>query len=122
MIVSGALHAALLAMILVSFAAAPKFDDAAESVPVDTITQSQFNEIMKGDKSGKPAKAPIEKPAPKPLEATAPTPPAEPAKVEPPVLRHIDDPGQDREDGADQQHPGGSAQRRHATSVHNLRA
>jgi colicin import membrane protein len=95
MIVSGALHAALLAMIIVGFAAAPKFDDAAESVPVDTITQSQFNEIMKGERNGKPAKAPVEKPAPKPLEATAPTPPVEPAKIEPPVLRHIEDPGQD---------------------------
>jgi colicin import membrane protein len=94
-IVSGALHAALLAAILVGFAAAPKFDDAAESIPVDTITQSQFNEIMKGERNGKPAKAPVEKPAPKPVEATAPSPPAEPAKVEPPALRRIDDPGQD---------------------------
>lgn len=94
-IASGALHAALLGAILVGFAEAPKFDDAAESFPVDTITQSQFNEIMKGEHDGKPAKAPVDKPAPKPVEATAPTPPAEPAKVEPPVLRHIDDPGQD---------------------------
>jgi colicin import membrane protein len=95
MIVSGALHAALLAAILVGFAEAPKFDDAAESFPVDAITQSQFNEIMKGEHNGKPAKAPVDKPAPKPIEATAPSPPAEPAKVEPPVLKHIDDPGED---------------------------
>jgi colicin import membrane protein len=95
MIISGALHAALLAMILVGFAEAPKFDDAAESFPVDTVTQSQFNEIMKGEHSGKPAKAPVDKPAPKPIETTAPSPPAEPAKVEPPVLKHIDDPGED---------------------------
>jgi len=94
-IVSGALHAALLAAILVGFAEAPKFDDAAESVPVDTVTQSQFNEIMKGERDGKPAKAPVEKPAPKPVEASAPDPTAEPAKVEPPVLKHIDDPGED---------------------------
>jgi len=89
------MHAALLGAIIVGFAEAPRFDDAAESFPVDTITQSQFNEIMKGERNGKPAKAPIEKPAPKPIEATAPTPPVEPAKTEPPVLRHVDDPGQD---------------------------
>lgn len=95
-IVSGALHAALLSAILVSFSEAPKFDDAAETMPVETITQSQFSEIMKGARDGKAAKAPVEKPAPKPVEATAPTPPTEPPKAEsPPVLRHIDDPGQD---------------------------
>jgi colicin import membrane protein len=94
-IVSGAMHAALLGAIIVGFSQAPKFDDAAESFPVETITQSQFNEIMKGEHNGKPVKTPVEKPAPKPVEATAPTPPAEPAKAEPPVLRHVDDPGQD---------------------------
>jgi colicin import membrane protein len=94
-IVSGALHAALLAAILVGFSSAPKFDDSAESIPMETITQSEFNQIMKGERDGKLAKTPIEKPAPKPIEAAAPTPPAEPAKVEPPVLKHTDDPGQD---------------------------
>ena len=28
---------------------APRFDDATESIPVDTITQTQFNEIMHGE-------------------------------------------------------------------------
>ena len=84
-IVSGALHAALLAAILIGFSAAPKFDDSAVSIPMETITQSEFNQIMKGERDGKLAKTPIEKPAPKPIEATAPTPPAEPAKVEPPA-------------------------------------
>jgi len=92
---SGALHAALLAAILIGFAEAPKFDDGAESLPVDTITQEQFNQIMKGERDGKPAKAPVEKPAPKPIEATAPSPPVEPAKIDPPALKHVDDPGQD---------------------------
>ena len=62
-------------MILIGFAQAPKFDDAAEAVPVETITQSQLNEIMKGERDGKPAKEPIEKPTPKPVEASAPSPP-----------------------------------------------
>ena len=94
-VVSGALHAALLGAILIGFSAAPKFDDAAEAVPVETITPSQFNEIMKGERNGKLAKEPVDKPAPKPVEAAAPAPPAEPAKAEPPVLKHIDDPGED---------------------------
>ena len=47
----------------------------------------QFNQIMKGEHDGKPAKTPVEKPAPKPVEATAPTPPAEPAKIEPPAAQ-----------------------------------
>ena len=64
-IVSGAMHAALLGAIIVGFSQAPKFDDAAESFPVETITQSQFNEIMKGEHNGKPVKTPVEKPAPK---------------------------------------------------------
>jgi colicin import membrane protein len=95
LIASGVLHAALLAAILVGFAEAPKFDDGAETMPVDTVTQSQFNEIMKGEHNGKPVKTPVDKPPPKPIEATAPVPPAEPAKVDPPVLKHIDDPGED---------------------------
>ena len=95
-IVSGALHGALLAVILVGFTEAPKFDDAAESMPVETVTQSQFNEIMKGEHNGKLARTPVEKPAPNPVEAAAPAPPAEPARPEtPPVLKHIDDPGED---------------------------
>jgi colicin import membrane protein len=94
-IASGALHAALLAAILIGFAGAPKFDDAGEAFPVETITQSQFNQIMKGKPDAKPAKTPVEKPAPKPVEATAPSPPVEPAKIEPPPLKHVDDPGED---------------------------
>jgi len=66
-------------VILVGFTQAPKFDDAAESMPIETLTQSQFNEIMKGERDGKLAKTPVEKPAPHPVEASAPAPPAEPA-------------------------------------------
>ena len=92
LIFSGALHAALLACVLVGFASAPRFDDAADSIPVETITQSQFNQIMKGERDAKPAKPVDQPPAPKTMSAAAPTPPAEPAKAEPPpVLKHIDE-------------------------------
>ena len=54
LIASSALHGGLLAALLFGFAAAPKFDDATESIPVATVTQSQFNEIMKGDRDATP--------------------------------------------------------------------
>jgi hypothetical protein len=87
LVFSGALHATLLAMILVSFASAPRFDDAAEAIPVETITQSQFNEIMKGERDAKPAKPAQQPPAPAPIVAALPPTPPEP----PPELKHIDD-------------------------------
>jgi len=87
--VSGALHAALLALLLVGFSQAPKFDDAAESIPVDTITQSQLNEIMHGERDAKPSNTP---PAPpqRQLAVVDPTPPTPPEP--PPDLRHDDTP------------------------------
>ena len=86
--VSGALHAALFALLVVGFSQAPKFDDAAESIPVDTITQSQLNEIMHGERDAKPSNTP---PAPpqRQLAVVDPTPPTPPEP--PPDLRHVDD-------------------------------
>jgi hypothetical protein len=81
-IVSGLLHGALLAAIVIGFTGAPKFDDASESVPVETVTQSQFNEIMKGEKDAKPDK-PVEKPA-QPAEVAEPKPVVEPPPPPPP--------------------------------------
>jgi hypothetical protein len=75
-IVSGAMHMALLAALVFGFARTPRFDDAPESIPVETITSTQLNEIMQGEKTGKPAPA---KPAPAP-----PKPAPEPPKPEPP--------------------------------------
>ena len=86
--VSGALHAALLGMILVGFSQAPKFEDATESIPVDTITPSQFNEIMHGERDAKPAKTPPA-PPPRQLAVVDPTPPTPPEP--PPDLRRVDD-------------------------------
>ena len=73
--VSGALHAALLGAIVFGFAATPKFDDATESVPVETVTTSQFNEIMHGEKQPSPPAA--KPPAPAPPVPLPPEPPPE---------------------------------------------
>ena len=56
--VSGAMHLALLAVLVFGFARAPRFDDAPESIPVETITSTQLNEIMEGEKTAKPAPTP----------------------------------------------------------------
>jgi colicin import membrane protein len=93
LVFSSGLHGTLLAFIVFGFASAPRFDDAAESIPVETITQSQFDQIMKGERNAKPSKPPEQPPAPKPLVAAAPTVPTEPAKAEPLTeLKHIDEP------------------------------
>ncbi|MBV1700420.1 MAG: cell envelope biogenesis protein TolA [Hyphomicrobiales bacterium] len=52
-VVSSVGHIALLVFALVSFSSTPKFDDAQESVPVDMVTNQQFNDIMKGEKTAK---------------------------------------------------------------------
>jgi colicin import membrane protein len=89
--VSGALHGALLAFILFNFTAAPKFDDASESFPVDTITQTQFNEIMKGERDAKPVKdPPPDPPTRQTAAAETPAPPTPPAP--PPELKTADEP------------------------------
>jgi colicin import membrane protein len=49
--ISGGAHVLLLAAILVSFSHAARFDDAQETVPVDLLSNSEFNQIMKGEKT-----------------------------------------------------------------------
>ena len=88
LIVSGAMHAALLGLLVFGFSQAPQFDDATESIPVETITQSQLNEIMEGEKTAKPANAPPRAAAAQ-LAAVEPTPPTPPEP--PPDLRRADD-------------------------------
>ncbi len=78
------MHLALLGLLVFSFARAPRFDDASESIPVDTISLTQMNEIMQGEKEAKPALTPT--PPPK-GETLAPPPPPEP----PPDLRKAED-------------------------------
>ena len=52
---SAAVHFGLLAAMLVAFSLQPKFDDAQEAVPVETVTDAQFSQIMKGVKTAKEA-------------------------------------------------------------------
>ncbi len=56
LVVSAAVHAGLLLATLLAFSDARKFDDAQETVPVDMVTDSQFNQIMKGEKTAKEIK------------------------------------------------------------------
>jgi hypothetical protein len=51
--ISAALHLGLLAALLISFTRAPKFDDAIETIAVDVVTDSQINQVSKGEKSAK---------------------------------------------------------------------
>jgi colicin import membrane protein len=52
--VSGALHAALLALILLGFASVPRFEDSEEAVPIETVSVSEMNQVMEGEKTAKP--------------------------------------------------------------------
>ncbi len=98
-VVSAAVHAALLAFTLVAFTETPKFEDAQESVAVDVLTDQQFNQVMKGDKEAKPQDKPQVR-ADKQAEVEEKKPPTEQqAKTDiptpPPPLKRIPDPGQD---------------------------
>ena len=81
---SAAMHAALLAFLVFGFSFAPKFEDAGESIPVETVSQSQFNQIMKGERDAKPMKEPPPEPPLRPTVADpqpAPTPPTPPPEL-----------------------------------------
>lgn len=56
LVVSAVAHAGLLAATLVVFSDARKFEDVQEYVPVEVVSDQQFNQIMKGDKTARPAK------------------------------------------------------------------
>jgi len=97
-VISGSAHAALLVATLLSFSQARKFDDAQESVPVEMVTDQQFNEVLKGEKTAKDVK-----PVPKAdkvaeITETKPLPPVAEAKqdipVPPPPLKRELDPGE----------------------------
>ena len=81
--VSSTLHGALLLILILGFAAAPKFEDSPEAIPVETVSEAQLNQIMNGEKTAKPA------PEPPPAPKVEPTPaPPEP----PPALRAAEEP------------------------------
>jgi len=97
-VLSGSAHAALLVATLLSFSQTRKFDDAQESIPVEMLSNQQFNEIMKGEKTAKDVK-----PTPKAdkradVTETKPQPPVAEAKKDiptpPPPLKRQADPGE----------------------------
>jgi hypothetical protein len=89
---SAALHGALLALIVLGFASAPKFADSPESIAIETITLSDLNQVTNGEKEAKPAPQPPPTPPmpPRPpqdlraAEEPARTPPSKPEPVPPP--------------------------------------
>ena len=87
---SSALHAAMLVLILLGLASAPKFDDSPESIPVETVSLSEVNQIMNGEKDARPAPEPPARPEPQPTPPKPPEPPPdlraaeEPAPAPPP--------------------------------------
>lgn len=92
LIVSAAAHAGLLLATLLAFSDARKFEDAQESVPVDVVTDSQFNQIMKGEKTAKEIKATQRVDKVADTSETKPLPPLAEAKKDiaappPPVKR-----------------------------------
>jgi len=100
-LLSAAVHFALLAATLVSFTETKKFEDAQETVPVEIVTDSQLNEIMKGEKDAKQAApTPIKADKVAEVEEKKPTPIKE-AKTEvtapPAPLPRIPDPGESKE-------------------------
>jgi outer membrane biosynthesis protein TonB len=79
---SAALHSAVLALLLLGFARAPRFADSPESIPIETISLSELNQVMNGEKDAKPAPQPAPTPPEPPPDlrasAEAPPPPAAP--------------------------------------------
>ena len=53
LVFSSAAHVVLLAAMLMSFSSDPKFQDAQETIPVEIMSSSDVNQIMKGDKTAK---------------------------------------------------------------------
>jgi hypothetical protein len=97
-VLSGSAHAALLIATLLSFAQTRKFDDAQEAVAIETVTDQQFNEVMKGDKTAKEVKPLPRADKVADVTETKPLPPVAEAKRDiptpPPPLKHQADPGE----------------------------
>lgn len=98
-IFSAAAHGALLAGLFVALPDAKKFTDAQETVPVQFITEEQFNQVVKGRKDAK-----VEKPSPQAVKlADKPEPRVKPPVKEarrdvpkpPPPVKRQPDPGKD---------------------------
>src|SRR5947209_20173242 len=96
---SAAAHVALLAATLIVFADTKKFEDVAEATPVEVISDSQFSQITKGEKTAKQVQAKPKAEKIAEVTETKPTPPIAEAKREvpipPPPLKRVPDPGED---------------------------
>ncbi len=98
-VVSSFAHVAALAAALIGFSDTRKLEDPQESVPVELLTDQQFNQITHGDKTAKDVKPqPVKADRTAELEQPKPAPTNE-AKVDvptpPPPLKRIPDPGDD---------------------------
>jgi len=83
---SAALHGALLALLLLGFARAPRFTDSPEAIPIETVSLSELNQITNGEKDAKPAPQPPPTPPQPPADlraSTEPPPPPQPAPTPP---------------------------------------
>jgi len=54
--ISGGVHAALLVGTLVAFSSTPKYEDAAEAVPVEIVSASEISQVTRGEKTAKEVK------------------------------------------------------------------
>jgi colicin import membrane protein len=98
--ISGGAHILLLAAALLSFSRTARFDDAQETIPVDLMSDAQFNQIMKGEKTAAKREKPLQK-----VEKLAAIAEAKPPSLAPPSsadapaplarASHRDDPGRD---------------------------
>jgi hypothetical protein len=82
-----ALHGALLALLVLGFASAPRFADTPEAIPIETVSLSELNQIANGEKDAKPApqSAPAPPTPPPDLHASVESPPPpQPAPTPPP--------------------------------------
>lgn len=95
---SSAAHAALLVMALLSFSRSPKFEDAPETIPIQMVSTSDFNQIMHGDKTAKQVQPKQRADKVADTVETKPQPPIAEAKRDiptpPPPLKRIADPGE----------------------------
>jgi colicin import membrane protein len=80
---SSALHGALLALILLGLASAPRFADSPESIPIETISLSELNQIANGQKDAKPTPPTPPQPPQPPPDLRAAEAPAQPPNPEP---------------------------------------
>jgi colicin import membrane protein len=98
LVVSSAAHVALLGSMLLSFSFDPKFQDAQETIPIEVMSSSDLNQIMKGDKTAKEVQP--KQRADKVADTTEikPQPPLDEAKKDVPTPpspdKKLPDPGQ----------------------------